>query len=170
MQELNNILKKRRKYIAVVLILNFILYSTGQAFIIQECKCHFPEQDKIETTNCCSSKEVTFENDNHECCSANLINAKESNNSIEHSCTECSGSCSLSENRKIASPILFVSSIYSLEKTENVEFAYNVIFHNYRTSKINSRYITSYSYQIPISFGKDLIIELHSLKIFHSNS
>lgn len=148
----NNILQKFRKIISFSLILNLLLFSSGQAYIFSDCACDHSEKQVVESSNCCGSE------------ISNDVVKYESTTS--HSCEECSNGCSVDENIDYKSPTLFASISFSLKKLDRIELD-NIDFSSekLKTCEIYNRLTHTQNNVIPKLFGKNLLIKTHTLKI-----
>ena len=109
-------MQKSRKHIAIVLLFSILVYSSAQAFIVHSCGCHDKNLIEMESTSCCTTENLVQENEIHGCCSTDFSEGIKFESTTNHSCTDCSGNCSLSQNNKIEFPLLFVSSTFTLQK------------------------------------------------------
>ncbi|MCK5456043.1 MAG: hypothetical protein KAI45_02885 [Melioribacteraceae bacterium] len=158
-------MQKFRKYISFSLILNLLLFSSGQAYIFSDCECLLSEPSVVDFTNC--SDEVVDTEEEVICCASESGHVKvKFENITSHSCADCSFACSKDENIEYSSPALFASSSYSFNKLDVIESEH--IFYkseNLNTSDINSKLTRIQNDEIPKLFGKNLLIQTHTLKI-----
>ena len=160
------ILQKSRKYISFSLILNLLFFSSGQAYIFRDCICDHSESKAVESIDCCG-KVVEIEVEEPICCSSEPSNAVvKFESTTSHDCEDCSTGCSLDENIEFSSTTLFASTSFSLKKLGRVEIEY---FHlnseKFNTSDINNKFVHIQNDEIPKLFGKNLLIQIHTLKI-----
>ncbi|RLD64207.1 MAG: hypothetical protein DRI84_08870, partial [Bacteroidetes bacterium] len=107
---------------------------------------------EVERTNCCTSEsghtKVKFES------------------TTSHACADCSTGCSLDENIDYTSPTLFANISFSLKKVDKIEIEYIDLNNDkFNTSNINNKLKHTQNDEIPKLFGKNLIIQIHTLKI-----
>ncbi|MDA3862093.1 MAG: hypothetical protein PF445_12805 [Melioribacteraceae bacterium] len=158
-------MQKRRKYIALVLVFNILLYSSGQAFMVNSCECHDDDTIEMNSTYSFSPENVVLNKEIQECCSKDFSDIVKIASPINHSSSDCSVSCSLRESIDIELPILFFNTTLTFEKNEIIEATYNFAFDISNNLNIENKR-TNFDHNIfPISFGKNLLIKLHTLKI-----
>ena len=166
MKKQSNILQKFRKHISFILILNLLLFSSGQAFMFIDCECHHEETEVVETTNCCGDV-VEIEVEETSCCTSEKehVSVKFESTTL-HACADCSTGCSLDENIEYTSPTLFANISFSLKKLDRIESEFidsNSEIHN--ATNISSKLSINQKDEIPKVFGKNLLIQTHTLKI-----
>ena len=166
MKKQNNIFQKFRKHIAFSLILNLLLFSSGQAYIFSDCKCDHSEQNIIESKNCCGEV-VEIEIEKANCCTSESGHVKvKFESTVSHSCADCSTGCSLDKNIEYSSPTLFASISFSLKKVDKIEIEYiDLNSDKFNTSKTINILTYTQNNEIPKLFGKNLLIQIHTLKI-----
>ena len=166
MKKQNNILQKFRKHIAFSLILNLLLFSSGHAYIFSDCKCDHSEPNVIESTNCCGEV-VEIEVEKTDCCASESgLTKVKFESTTSHSCADCSTGCSLDENIEYSSPTLFASISFSLKNIDEIEIDYiDLNSDKSNTSDINNKLKHKQNDEIPKLFGKNLLIQTHTLKI-----
>jgi len=166
MKKQNNILQKFRKHISFSLILSMLLFSSGQAFIFSDCKCNHSEPTVIESTNCCGEV-VEIEVVKTDCCtSESEHNEVKFESTMSHSCPDCSTGCSLDKNVEYSSPTLFANISFSLKNIDEIEIDYiNLNSDKSNTSDISNKLKHKQNDEIPKLFGKNLLIQTHTLKI-----
>ena len=150
----------------LILILNLLLFSSGQAYIFSECECHQSETKVVESTNCCGEV-VEIEVEETSCCASEMehVNVK-FESTTSHACADCSVGCSLDENIEYTSPTLFANISFSLKKLDRIESE----FIDLNSEILNAAYISSklsnnQKDEIPKLFGKNLLIQTNKLKI-----
>ena len=166
MKKQNNILQKFRKHLSFILILNLLLFSSGQAYIFSDCECHHSETKVVESTNCCGEV-VEIEVKKTNCCTSESGHTKvKFESTTSHACADCGTGCSLDENIDYSSPTLFVNISFSLKKLNKIESEIidlkNEILN---TTDIASKLSNNQKDEIPKLFGKNLLIQIHTLKI-----
>ena len=166
MKNKNNISQKFRKIIAFSLILNLLLFSSGQAYILSDCACNHLEPKIVESTNCCGEV-VEIEIEESNCCASEISNdVVKFESTTSHSCADCSTGCSLDENIEYKSPTLFVSISFSLKKLYKIEIEYiDINIEKLNTSDINNNLTHVKNDETPKLFGKNLLIKILTLKI-----
>ena len=166
MKKLNKILQKFRKHISFILILNLLLFSSGQAYIFSDCECHHAETKVVESTNCCGEV-VEIEVEKTNCCTSESGHTKvKFESTTSHACADCSTGCSLDENIEYTSPTLFTNISFSLKKlieieSESIDSNSEIL----NTAKISSKLSNNQKDEIPKLFGKNLLIQTSTLKI-----
>ncbi len=159
-------MQKRRKHIAFILLFSILVYSSAQAFIIQSCECQHNNLIETESTSCCATENVIQEEAIHDCCSTDISIGTKFVSTQNNSCDNCSGSCSLSENIEYSSPTLFASISFSLKNIDKIEIEYIDLNNDkFNTSNINNKLKHTQNDEIPKLFGKNLLIQTHTLKI-----
>ena len=166
MNKTNNIFLKFRKHISFSLILNMLLFSSGQAYLFDNCECHHSEQNVIESTNCCDEL-VEIEMEETSCCVAGMENViVKFESTTSHTCADCSTGCSFDENIEFSSPILFANLSFSLKKLDRIESEFFDLNSNRVNTAAKSNKLThNQKDEIPKLFGKNLLIQNHTLKI-----
>lgn len=153
-----------RKHISFVLILNLFLFASGQAYIISDGFCYNSETKIDESTNCCC--EVVEIEESICCLSVSSNDVVKFESTTSQSCEECSTGCTLNENFDYSSPTLFASISFSLKKLDGIE-SENIYYNNenLNTSDSNNKPTYIKNDEIPKLFGKNLLIQTHTLKI-----
>ena len=166
MKKPNNILQRFHKHISFSLILNLLFFTSGQAYIFSDCECHHSETKVVESTNCCGEV-VEIEVEETSCCGSEMehVNVK-FESTTSHSCEDCLTDCSLDENIEYSSPTLFTSISFSLKKLDRIEIEYlDYDSEKFNLSVISNQFINAQNEEIPKLFGKNLLIQTHTLKI-----
>jgi len=159
-------MQKFRKHITFSLILNLLLFSSGQAYIFSDCACNHLEPKVVEPTNCYGGV-VEIEIEESNCCASEISNdVVKFESTTSHSCADCSTGCSLDENIEYTSPTLFASISFSLKKLDRIEIEYfDINIEKLTTSEISKNLTHVKSDETPKLFGKNLLIKTHTLKI-----
>jgi hypothetical protein len=159
-------MQKFRKHIAFSLILNLLLFSSGQAYIFSDCACNHLEPKVVESTNC-YVEVVEIEIEESGCCASESGHVEvKIESTTSHSCEDCSTGCLFDENIEYTSPTLFASISFSLKKLDRIEIEYiDINIEKLNTSEINNKLTHVQNEEIPKLFGKNLLIETHTLKI-----
>ena len=163
MKQQNNILQIFRKQISLILILNLLLFSSGQAYIFSDCECHHEETEVVESTNYCGDV-VEIEVEETNCCASELDNViVKFESTTPHACADCSTGCSVDENIEYTSPTLFTNISFSLKKLDSEIIDLNSEILN--AANISSKLSNNQKDEIPKLFGKNLLIKTNTLKI-----
>ncbi len=155
-----------QKWIRMIVILNLLLFSSGQAYIFSDCKCDHSESKVVESINCCGEV-VGIEVEETNCCTSDSeYGVVIFEGTASHSCAACLTGCSLDENIEYSSPTLFASISFSLKNIDKIEIEYIDLNNDkFNTSKNINLLTHTQNDEIPKLFGKNLLIQTHTLKI-----